>query len=112
MIYDNKIEQVGAQELSSNQFEVKLKLSLNKLRVVGIENEQALEFTRPIEISFYQFDESGKKTLIEKIEIKENFKESDYTYTFSQRPDLLVLDPDLTFLDKNISDNKRQIDCE
>ncbi len=112
VIYDNKIEQVGAQELSSNQFEVKLKLSLNKLRVVGIENEQALEFTRPIEISFYQFDESGKKTLIEKIEIKENFKESDYTYTFSQRPDLLVLDPDLTFLDKNISDNKRQIDCE
>ena len=83
---------------------------INKLRVVDIENEQTLELTRPVEIGFYQIDELGNKTLIKKIEIKENFNQSDVSYTLSQRHDLVILDPDLTLLDKNILDNKRQID--
>lgn len=112
VIYDNKIEKIDAVEITADQFEVNLTLSLDKLRVVDIENEQSMDFTRPIEIGFYQIDESGNRNLIEKIEITKKFSQSDYIYTFTQRPDILVLDPDFTFLDKNILDNKRYINWE
>ncbi len=112
VIYDNKIQQIESVEISPNHFEVELQLSLNRLRVIDLENEEEIEFTRPIEIGFYILDEAGNEQLIEIKKITNDQTEMNYEFSLSEKPDLVKLDPNLIFLDKSLSDNRKEISWE
>jgi hypothetical protein len=109
IIYDNRIENAQVEELSKTEFSIEIQLHLNKSRVLGLESEEEIEFTRPVEIGFYQLDDEGNEKLVELREITIDPTNNVYTFNLSVQPDFVKLDPHLTLLDKNIFDNKRKV---
>lgn len=110
IIYDNRVVKAQIEELSNAEYSIEVQLHVNKSRVLGLESEEEIEFTRPIEIGFYQLDEYGIEHLIELREITIDPTINVYTFELPLRPDFVKLDPNLILLDKNIIDNRRKVD--
>ncbi len=110
IIYDNRVEKATSEEITDEKFRVVVQLGLNKSRVLDLEIEEEIEFSRPLEIGFFQLDENDKELLIEVKNISVNSANYIYEFFLDQKPDYIMLDPNLTLLDKNILDNKKSVD--
>lgn len=108
IIYDNEIKEVKADQLASGDYQVEPILQLRKLDVSDWESEREINFDHPVEIGFYSVDEDGELRLIDIKGIHRQNNEESFIYEFSEKPDVVVIDPKLMLLDRDVLDNKKE----
>ncbi len=118
-LYDN---QIGNVELTSNtnqEWEVNLSCQVTKYRAsksgqrtftnaagghLQTGETQSLPLQDYIEVGFYKNTDAGK-VLISKRRIKVTAIQNDLQFTLAERPDRIVLDPDLLLFEEDREDN-------
>ncbi len=118
-LYDN---QIGNVELTSNtnqEWEVNLSCQVTKYRAsksgqrtftnaagdhLEAGETQSLPLQDYIEVGFYKNTDAGK-VLISKRRIKVTAIQNDLQFTLAERPDRIVLDPDLLLFEEDREDN-------
>lgn len=109
MIYKNSMVEVLAQKHSSSKYEIEVSLELGKIDASEWSKEKLLPFDEKMQLGFYSQDEQGENTLIKLLEIQPENGVNAITFEFSQKPELLVIDPNMLLLDKDISDNRAEV---
>jgi ABC-2 type transport system permease protein len=118
-LYDNQLQNVELRSNTNHKWEVNLSCQVTKYRAnksgqrrftnaagdyLQTEDIQSLPLRDYIEIGFYKNTDAGE-VLISKRKIKVTAIQNDLQFTLTERPDRIVLDPDLLLFEEDREDN-------
>jgi hypothetical protein len=107
ILYDNKLISADYEKVSEKQYSVTVTLDMKKMQVDSLGNEESTTFNDWIELGVYAKDEQGKENLVVLKKIKPHSKQATLKLSVPQLPARIVLDPNLLFIDKNLTDNEK-----
>ncbi len=109
IIYNNSMVEVNANQNASAKYELEVNIEFEKIDASERSNEKLLPFDEKVQLGFYSKNEQGENTLIKLMEIQPENGGNAFTFKFVQQPELVIIDPNMLLLDKDISDNWAEV---
>ncbi|MBX7125195.1 MAG: aminopeptidase [Cyclobacteriaceae bacterium] len=106
-LFENKTEEATYKELSKEQWEVKLKVSAEKLRADSTGMETNIPINDWIDIGVYGKDDKGKDKLIYLKKHHITKKDNEFAILVKEKPRKAGIDPLHKLIDRHSSDNTK-----
>lgn len=105
ILYDNKITEATYEELSDNQYKVKLTLDVTKYQVDSLGVEQAVSVNDWMDIGVYAKGEDGEEEFVYLVKHKITDKVTKLEIVVDRKPSRAGVDPKVKLVDRDGGDN-------
>ena len=108
-LYENRTKKATYEKVSADEYRVDLELSTIKYRADSLGNETPIEFSDWIDVGVYGETAAGEDTLLYLQKHRFDQQETELSITVGQQPTKAGVDPIHKLIDRNSSDNVKEV---